>query len=110
MGEDLGGHVPAVAASHLRPVDLVANLDLREGFRSPVCHQDGCLATLAITARVGASAVWIDRPIEGQEGPRDAVDHRAGFDLDALDPPELRRVERASRDLEELLTGHGGPA
>src|SRR5919197_696318 len=55
---------------------------------------------------MGASSIWIDRPIEREELSGDVVDHRFRFDLDELDPSELRGVEGPPADLEQGLPFH----
>src|SRR6185436_9486753 len=61
----------------------------------------------AVDARVHAAPVRVDRPVEREVAARHAIDDGLRLDLDALDPPELRGVERPPGELEELLFGHG---
>src|SRR5262245_4889019 len=109
MREHLRRDVAAVPTPHRRPVDALPDLDLRKLLRPSVSHQDRGVTGRAVHTRMGATSIRIDRPLEREEVARDAVDDRLRFDLDALDPTELWRVERSSRDLEELLAGHGHP-
>lgn len=99
-------YVVTVRVTSLRSIYRVTYRDLFERFRTTVGHQHLCVSTHAISARMGASSVWVDRPVEGEEVAGDLVDDGFRFGLDELDAAEVRRVERPSPKLEDLVTAH----
>src|SRR6266508_653359 len=91
-------HVAAKPAFADSTVDCVSDLDLRQGLRSPVGHQDRSVTRRAVIAGVGAPSIDIDRTLEVHAaGGGDAVEDRLRLDLVELDAPELRGVEGAQR-------------
>jgi len=85
------------------------DLDHYLGFEVPAgvhVHIRVRYARKAVSARMRAASVGIDRPVEREVGPGDVIDDRLGLDLDELDAPEVRGIESAAAKLEQLLTLH----
>ena len=72
-------HIAAISADSLRSIDLVSDLDFGERFRSPVAHQDRCVTTGAVRARMETSSIGVDGEAEPDIGTIVFRDDRAGF-------------------------------
>src|SRR6185312_10101605 len=88
----------------------VADMNLLQGFRAAVRHENWSLADLAVITGMTASPVGIDRPAKRHVGCLgDLVDDRLRVDLVERDPAELWRVE-PPYDGALLEQGNGHPA
>ena len=93
--EHRGANVPAVAAPAHRAVDLVAWLQLTQGPRPAVGHQNGRLPAHAVNTRMATSTIGINSPAERDAGGvGHPVDHAARVHLEERHAPEAGGVER----------------